>query len=123
MIHIKILSFAPEAAECGMQIADRLRDVLVERYQMGGDPSLTASSLSRLVQQAMVDCDLIVLIADVDTVVRAVAPYIANSGYDPGVLCLDVPVNGVVQLLNSQKDEVKAAAVQIAELFRVPLIL
>ena len=47
---------------------------------------------------------------------------IANSGYDPGVLCLDVPANGVVQLLNSQKGEVKAAAVQIAELFRVPLI-
>lgn len=122
MTHIKIVSFTPEGAECGTQIASKLSDALIEQYRMSDDPSLTASSLCRLVQQAMVDCDLIVFLSGIDTAVRAIAPYIANCGYDPAVVCLQVPTNRVVQVLTSPKDEIKSLITRIADLLCVPLI-
>ena len=122
MTHIKVLSFTSKGAEQGAYIAERLSDALIERYQLREDLSLSASSVNRLVQQAMVDCDLIVLISEIDFAVRVIAPYIANTGYDPGVLCLNASTDHAVQILNNKKDKVNAAMEQIADLFHVPLV-
>ena len=123
MTHIKMISFSSEGSGCAGRIADRLNGALIEQYRMNEDPSLTASTLSRLVQQAMVDCDLIVFFSDIDTVERVISPYIANSGYDPAVLCLDVSRNTVVELLTSAKEAVQMTGVRITELFRASLII
>lgn len=123
MTHIKMISFSSDSSGCAGRIAERLNDVLIEQYRMNEDPSLTASTLSRLVQQAMVDCDLIVFFSDIDAVERAIAPYIANSGYDPAVLCLDTSENTVIELITSAKKAVQKTGVQIADLFRTSLIV
>lgn len=122
MAHIKIVSFTPRGAASGLQIAGQLDGALIERYRFGEDASLAASSLSRFVQQAMVDCDMIIFISDVPAAVCAVAPYIANNGYDPAVLCVDQSLQSIVQLLKGRYDISETITGKLSDSLNIPLI-
>lgn len=121
MAHIKIVSFTVHGAEAGAQIAGMLQGQLLEQYKRGEDASLASSSISRFAQQAMVDCDLIIFVGESDAARRTVEPYIADNGYDPGVICVDEQATGVVTLVKSRNADVNAVAEQIAQALSVPL--
>ena len=114
MAHIKIVSVTQDGAAAAAHIAAYASGALVERYDRNGDKSLENTQFSRFVQQSMVDCDMVIFIGSFDENVRLIAPYIANSGYDPAVLCADEAMTSMVQLLKSRKEEINAFAEQLA---------
>lgn len=100
MIRAKIISFTMRGAQTGAQIAQALRPAHAEQYARGADPSLKKTSLSRMVQQAMVDCDLIVFVGACGIAVRACAPYLQGKQYDPAVVVVDENARFVISLLS-----------------------
>lgn len=119
MAHVKIISFNRDGAACGLRVKEQLKNSLTELYLLGADASLGAVSLPRLVQQAMVDCDLIIFIGSVDAAAQIIAPYIANNGYDPGVICVDESMQNLTYMLknersNAEIDQIKTAIGLIA---------
>ena len=62
MIRAKIISFTARGAQTGSRIAQALYPAHAEQYARGTDQSIKKTNLSRMVQQAMVDCDLIVFV-------------------------------------------------------------
>ena len=86
MIRAKVISFTARGAQTGQRIAAALSEACVEQYARSVDPSLKTTKLSRMVQQAMVDCDLILFVGATGIAVRACAPYLQGKQYDPAIL-------------------------------------
>ena len=114
MVHVKIVSVTSDGAIAAEKLASLLSGNLVERYDRSIDPSLEVTLFSRFVQQAMVDCDMVIFIGSIDETVRLVTPYIANSGYDPVVLSVDEDMTGMRQLFKSRNADVNALAERLA---------
>ena len=123
MTHLKIVSFTDRGAALGARLAALLPDVLTERYDRAGDPSLRQTFLSRFAQQAMVDSGGIVFIGAAGIAVRAVAPYLAGKSLDPAVLVVDEGGRFVIPLLSGHLGGANALAERIAALLgAVPII-
>lgn len=114
MNRIKIVSFTRAGAQTGARIARVLGDELTEQYARSEDLSLHSTELTRFAQQSMVDCDLIIFVGSTDAAARAIAPYIQNNGYDPGVFVVDEESTFVIPLLKSSRGSVNACAQRIA---------
>lgn len=100
MIRAKIISFTARGAQTGARIADSLSGVRAECYARGIDPSLKQTALSRMVQQAMVDCDAIIFVGATGIAVRSCAPYLQGKQYDPAILVVDENGRFVISLLS-----------------------
>ena len=114
MAHIKLVSVTAGGSAAAARLLNHLTENLVEQYDRLADTSLKATLFSRFVQQAMVDCDMVIFVGQIDETIRLIAPYIANSGYDPAVLCVDEEMRSMVQLLKSRKADVNAVAEKLA---------
>lgn len=62
MKHAKFVSFTLCGAQTVQKAVKLLPDFRCERYARTADASLSGTSLKRFAQQAMVDCDLIVFV-------------------------------------------------------------
>lgn len=122
MAHIKVVSVTEGGAAAAVRLMNLLTGNLVERYDRFADASLKATQFSRFAQQAMVDCDMVLFMGQIDETIRLIAPYIANSGYDPEVLCVDEEMHNMVQLLKSQKADVNMTAENLAALAKLAFI-
>ncbi|MBQ8143205.1 MAG: hypothetical protein IJ042_00230 [Butyricicoccus sp.] len=122
MSQIKIVSFTLTGAATGKRLAELLEGTLVEQYQRGEDASLASSSLASFAQQAMVDCDLIIFVGDPDAVRSTVEPYIADHGYDPGVICMEEHASHIVQILNSRNASFNELVEQLVPKLQVPFV-
>lgn len=114
MIRAKVISFTARGAETGQRIAAILVGASVEQYARSVDPSLQATKLSRMVQQAMVDCDLILFVGATGIAVRACAPYLQGKQYDPAILVIDENARFVISLLSGHLGGANALAEQLA---------
>lgn len=115
MIRVKIISFTAQGAKTGEQVAQSLPDCCAERYARGVDASLKQTKLSRMVQQAMADCDLIVFVGAAGIAVRMCAPFLQGKQYDPAVLVIDEQAKFVISLLSGHLGGANTLAQQIAE--------
>ena len=100
MILGKIISFTDNGAKIAEKIIDLLPDDKIEIYRRSIDSSLDNTSLKRMVQQAMVDCKLIIFIGATGIAVRAIAPYLQGKAYDPAILVIDEQGKFVISLLS-----------------------
>ncbi len=100
MIWGKIISFTVNGAKIAEKIIDLLPDDKIEIYRRSIDSSLDNTSLKRMVQQAMVDCKLIIFIGATGIAVRAIAPYLQGKAYDPAILVIDEQGKFVISLLS-----------------------
>lgn len=114
MIWGKVISFTDRGAEIGGRIAALLPEDCIERYARGIDPSLRSTSLTRMVQQAMADCNLIVFVGAAGIAVRAIAPYLQGKAYDPAVLVVDENARFVISLVSGHLGGANALAEQLA---------
>ena len=114
MIRAKVISFTERGAKTGQRIAAALSGACVEQYARNVDLSLQATKLSRLVQQAMVDCDLILFVGATGIAVRACAPYLQGKQYDPAILVIDENARFVISLLSGHLGGANALADRLA---------
>ena len=115
MIWGKVVSFTGRGAETGRRIAALLGEGKIECYARGVDPSLEGTQLARMVQQAMVDCNLLVFVGACGIAVRAIAPYLQGKAYDPAVLVVDEGAKFVIPLVSGHLGGANALAVRLAE--------
>lgn len=115
MIWGKVISFTDRGAQVGARIAALLPDGCIEQYARGVDPSVRGTILSRMVQQAMVDCGLIVFVGATGIAVRMIAPYLQGKAYDPAVLVVDENAGFVISLLSGHLGGANALAERLAE--------
>lgn len=115
MIRVKIISFTAQGAKTGERVAQSLPGCCVERYARGMDASVKQTQLSRMVQQAMVDCDLIVFVGATGIAVRMCAPFLQGKQYDPAVIVIDEQARFVISLLSGHLGGANVLAQQIAE--------
>lgn len=117
MIHAKIVSFTAYGANTGARIAQALNDEMhVEQYARAIDRSLLHTKLSRMIQQAMVDCNLILFIGAVGIAVRMCAPYLKGKQFDPAVIVVDENGHFVIPVLSGHLGGANALATYIADL-------
>lgn len=115
MIRVKIISFTEQGAKTGKRVAQGLPECCTEYYARGVDASIKQTKLSRMVQQAMVDCDLIVFVGATGIAVRMCAPFLQGKQYDPAVLVIDEQARFVISLLSGHLGGANAWTQQIAE--------
>lgn len=115
MIWGKIISFTDRGAQVGSRIAALMPGDCMEQYARGVDPSVRGTSLSRMVQQAMVDCSLIVFVGATGIAVRSIAPYLQGKAYDPAVLVVDENARFVISLVSGHLGGANAIAGRLAE--------
>lgn len=115
MIRAKIISFTAQGAKTGERVAQSLPDCCAERYARGVDASIKQTKLSRMVQQAMVDCDLIIFVGATGIAVRMCAPFLQGKQYDPAVIVIDEQARFVISLLSGHLGGANALAQQIAQ--------
>lgn len=115
MIWGKIISFTGRGAETGRRIRALLPDARIELYARGEDGSLRQTILTRMVQQAMVDCSLIVFIGATGIAVRSIAPYLQGKAYDPAVLVVDENAKFVISLVSGHLGGANALAQRLAD--------
>ena len=115
MIWGKIISFTSRGAETGRRIRALLPDARIELYARGEDGSLRQTILTRMVQQAMVDCSLIVFIGATGIAVRSIAPYLQGKAYDPAVLVVDENAKFVISLVSGHLGGANALAQRLAD--------
>lgn len=115
MIRAKIISFTARGAQTGSRIAQALYPAHAEQYSRGIDQSIKKTNLSRMVQQAMVDCDLIVFVGACGIAVRSCAPYLQGKQYDPAVLVVDENAKFVISLLSGHIGGANALTEQLAQ--------
>lgn len=115
MIRVKIISFTEQGAKTGERAANVLSGCSVECYARGVDASIRYTKLSRMVQQAMVDCDLIVFVGATGIAVRMCAPFLQGKQYDPAVVVIDEQARFVISLLSGHLGGANALAQRLAE--------
>ena len=115
MIWGKVISFTNRGAAVGQRIAALMPENQVELYARGIDPSIKHTFLTRMVQQAMVDCNFIIFIGAAGIAVRAVAPYLQGKTYDPAVLVVDENAQFVISLLSGHIGGANALAQRLAD--------
>lgn len=115
MTHTKIISFTALGAKTSFKIAQNIPDLRVEQYARAIDPSLCHTSLKRMVQQAMLDCDLIIFIGSTGIAVRICAPYLRGKQYDPAVIVIDEQAKFVISLLSGHLGGANDFAKRIAQ--------
>ena len=115
MIRVKIISFTEQGARTGERAAQVLPGCSVERYARGIDASVRHTKLSRMVQQAMVDCDLIVFVGATGIAVRMCAPFLQGKQYDPAVIVIDEQAKFVISLLSGHLGGANALTQQLAD--------
>lgn len=115
MIRGKIVSFTAQGAQTAARAAEVLSDCCVERYERGVDSSLRHTALSRMVQQAMVDCDLIVFVGSTGIAVRMCAPFLQGKQYDPAVIVIDEQGKFVISLLSGHLGGANALTKRLAD--------
>ena len=123
MIRAKVISFTARGAQTGQRIAAALSEACVEQYARSVDPSLKTTKLSRMVQQAMVDCDLILFVGATGIAVRACAPYLQGKQYDPAILVIDENARFVISLLSGHLGGANALANQLARELRAQPVI
>ena len=123
MKHAKFVSFTLCGAQTVQKAVKLLPDFRCERYARTADASLSGTSLKRFAQQAMVDCDLIVLVGATGIAVRAAAPYLMGKAYDPAVIVIDEQGKFVIPLLSGHLGGANEIAKTLAEgLQAVPVL-
>lgn len=115
MIWGKIISFTGRGAETGRRIRALLPDARIELYARGEDGSLRQTILTRMVQQAMVDCSLIVFVGAIGIAVRSIAPYLQGKAYDPAVLVVDENAKFVISLVSGHLGGANVLAQRLAD--------
>lgn len=100
MIWGKVISFTNQGAITAEKIVDLLPNDKIELYRRTIDNSLNGTSLKRMVQQAMVDCQLIIFVGATGIAVRSIAPFLQGKAYDPAVLVIDEQGKFVISLLS-----------------------
>lgn len=115
MIWGKIISFTSRGAAVGRKLAALMPQDKIERYARGEDASLEHTIFTRMIQQAMVDCGLIVFIGDAETAVRAIAPYLQGAPCDPAVLVVDENETYIFPLLNGYLDDTPGLVQRLAD--------
>lgn len=115
MIRAKVISFTARGAQTGQRIAQALTDVRTEQYARGTDLSIKKTNLSRMVQQAMVDCDLIVFIGASGIAIRSCAPYLQGKQYDPAIIVVDENAKFVISLLSGHLGGANVLTEQLAQ--------
>lgn len=115
MIRAKIISFTTRGAQTGQRIAQALTNARTELYARGTDLSIKKTNLSRMVQQAMVDCDLIVFVGASGIAVRSCAPYLQGKQYDPAIIVVDENAKFVISLLSGHLGSANALTEQLAQ--------
>ena len=100
MIWGKIISFTHNGAQTAKKIVDLLPNDKIELYKRSVDTSPCGTSLKRMVQQAMVDCQLIIFVGATGIAVRSIAPYLQGKAFDPAVLVVDEQGKFVISLLS-----------------------
>lgn len=115
MIRVKIISFTAQGAQTAARASAVLTDCCVECYARGVDSSLQHTKLSRMVQQAMVDCDLIVFVGATGIAVRMCAPFLQGKQYDPAVVVIDEQGKFVISLLSGHLGGANAQAQVLAD--------
>lgn len=123
MIWGKILSFTSCGAETGRQIASALPEARMELYARSEDISLRETSLFRMIQQAMVDCNLLILIESCNAAVRDIAPYLQNAQWDAAVFVIDEGRNFVIPLLSGRLEHAADLARQLASYLGATAVL
>lgn len=117
MIWGKVISFTKNGAETAQKIATLLENkYIIEVYQRGIDQSLNNTRLKRLVQQAMVDCNLIIFVGATGIAVRAIAPYLKGKAFDPAVLVVDECANFVISLISGHLGGANEITEQLAKM-------
>lgn len=123
MIWGKIISFTDNGAKIAQKIVDLMPNDKIEIYRRSIDASLDGTSLKRMVQQAMVDCKLIIFVGATGIAVRAIAPYLQGKAYDPAVLVIDEQGKFVISLLSGHLGNANDLAKMIAnKLNALPVI-
>lgn len=115
MIWGKVVSFTDRGAAVGQRIAVLLPDDKIECYARGVDVSLKGTKLSRMVQQAMVDCSLLIFVGATGIAVRSIAPYLQGKAYDPAVLVVDENARFVISLVSGHLGGANALAERLAD--------
>lgn len=123
MIHAKIVSFTAYGANTGARIAQALNEMQVEQYARAVDRSLLHTKLLRMIQQAMVDCNLIVFVGAVGIAVRMCAPYLKGKQYDPAVIVVDENGRFVIPVLSGHLGGANALAIYIADLIGAQAVI
>ena len=115
MIWGKIISFTKRGAQTAQRIRALMPNDRIELYARGQDASLKKTNLSRMVQQAMVDCSLIVFVGATGIAVRAIAPYLQGKAYDPAVLVVDENAKFVISLVSGHLGGANALTQRLAD--------
>ncbi|MBP3312331.1 MAG: cobalt-precorrin 5A hydrolase [Butyricicoccus sp.] len=115
MIWGKVVSFTDRGAEVGRRIAALMPDDRIELYARGTDPSVRGTILTRMVQQAMVDCSLLIFVGATGIAVRSIAPYLQGKAYDPAVIVVDENARFVISLVSGHLGGANALAQRLAD--------
>ncbi len=110
MIWGKVVSFTDRGAAVGQRIAALLPDDTIECYARGVDGRCKGTKLTRMVQQAMVDCSLLIFVGATGIAVRSIAPYLQGKAYDPAVLVVDENARFVISLVSGHLGGANALA-------------
>lgn len=123
MIRAKIISFTERGAQTGRRIAQALYPAYAEQYARGTDLSIKRTNLSRMIQQAMVDCDLIVFVGACGIAVRSCAPYLQGKQYDPAVIVVDENAKFVISLLSGHIGGANTLTEQLAHALHAQAVI
>lgn len=122
MIRAKILSFTEQGSLVGEQIAAVLSEQLTEQYARSQDLSLQHTDLSRFLQQAMMDCDLILWVGALDRAMRLIAPYVQGNGYGPAVFVVSEDGTFIARLLSRDEEKFELILEQVGKTLNAQLV-
>ena len=122
MIRAKILSFTEQGSLVGAQVASVLSEQLIEQYARSQDLSLQHTDLSRFLQQAMMDCDLMIWIGEIERAMRLIAPYVQGNGYDPAVFVLSEDRTFITRLLSRDGKDIELILEQLVKALQAQLV-